>query len=135
AHVEPIFLLYDGPLEGRGGSPLLDVELEGVRNRLWRVEGEAPVELASAQLLIADGHHRYETALAYHEEDGTEESAWLLAVIVPTDQEGLTIFPTHRVVQGVDGISGTPIDRPADVLPGLVLYRKGQFELLESDGL
>ena len=54
-------------------------------------------ELADAQLLIADGHHRYETALAFHEEDGTEASAWLLAVIVPTGQEGLTIFPTHRV--------------------------------------
>ena len=59
-------------------------------------------ELADAQLLIADGHHRYETALAFHEEDGTEESAWLLAVVVPTAQEGLTIFPTHRLADGVD---------------------------------
>ena len=68
-------------------------------------------ELQDAQLLIADGHHRYETALAFHEEDGTEASAWLLVVIVPTDQEGLTIFPTHRIAQSVDGVSGTPIDR------------------------
>jgi uncharacterized protein (DUF1015 family) len=96
-HVEPIFLLYDGALEAAGGEPEVDVELDGIRSRLWRLEGEAPPELAGASLLIADGHHRYETALAFHAEDGTEASAWLLAVIVPTAQDGLTIFPTHRI--------------------------------------
>ena len=96
-HVEPILLLYGGPLAGPQGDPAIEVELDGVRSRLWRVEGEAPPELADASLLIADGHHRYETALAFHEEDRTEESAWLLAAIVPTKQEGLTIFPTHRI--------------------------------------
>jgi uncharacterized protein (DUF1015 family) len=135
-HLEPIFLLWDGTIELDGlGEP----DLEAEEARLWRLDAEFGAalteELQDAQLLIADGHHRYETALAFHAEDGTEESAWLLAVIVPTDQEGLTIFPTHRVVQGVDGISGTPIDRPDDDLPGLVLYRGGRFELLESDGL
>ena len=109
------------------------------RARLWRLDAEfgdaLTEELQDAQLLIADGHHRYETALAFHEEDGTEASAWLLAVIVPTDQEGLTIFPTHRLAQSVDGVSGTPIDPPADVLPGLVLYRRGRYELLEEEGL
>jgi hypothetical protein len=75
----------------------MDVELDGVRSRLWRVGQEPPAGIADASLLIADGHHRYETALAFHEEDGGEESAWLLAVIVPTAQEGLTIFPTHRI--------------------------------------
>jgi uncharacterized protein (DUF1015 family) len=95
--VEPILLLYDGALTGPGGDPEVDVELDGVRNRLWRLEGEAPRELADAGLLIADGHHRYETALAFHEEDGTEASAWMPVVIVPTAQEGLTIFPTHRI--------------------------------------
>jgi uncharacterized protein (DUF1015 family) len=95
-HVEPIFLLYPGSLSGPAGAPLIDVELDGVRSRLWRLDGEAP-DLGEAELLIADGHHRYETALAFHEEDGTEESAWLLAVLVPTEQKGLTIFPTHRI--------------------------------------
>jgi len=96
-HVEPIFLLYEGPLEGPDGEPNIDVELDSVRSRLWPLEQEPPAELADASLLIADGHHRYETALAFHEEDGTEESAWLLAAIVPTEQDGLTIFPTHRI--------------------------------------
>jgi uncharacterized protein (DUF1015 family) len=95
-HVEPIFLLYPGSLTPPSGEPTLDVELDGVRSRLWRLDGDMP-ELGEAELLIADGHHRYETSLAFHEEDGTEESAWLLAVLVPTEQKGLTIFPTHRI--------------------------------------
>jgi uncharacterized protein (DUF1015 family) len=96
-HVEPIFLLHEGRLEGPTGEPLVDVELEGVRSRLWRLDGEAPAALAEAPLVIADGHHRYETALAFHGEDGSEATAWLPVVIVPTRQEGLTIFPTHRI--------------------------------------
>jgi len=96
-HVEPIFLLYDGSLAGPAGEPELDVELDGVRSRLWRLDEDLSPALRDAQLLIADGHHRYETALAFHEEEGSEASAWLLAVVVPTEQEGLTIFPTHRI--------------------------------------
>jgi len=139
-HLEPIFLLWDGTIEVDGlGEPDLAVEESGVAARLWRLDadfGDALTEeLRDAQLLIADGHHRYETALAFHAEDGTEASAWLMVVIVPTDQEGLTIFPTHRVARSVNGVAGTPIDRPGDDLPGLVLYRQGGYELLESDGL
>ena len=84
-------------------------------------------ELAEAQLLIADGHHRYETTLASGEE-------WLLAVIVPTGQEGLTIFPTHRVVQSAGDATGTVINPPRESLPGPVLYREGRYELLAGDG-
>jgi uncharacterized protein (DUF1015 family) len=137
--LEPIFLLWDGTVEVDGlGAADLAAEEGGVTSRLWRLGadfGDALTEeVADAQLLIADGHHRYETALAFHERDGTEESAWLMVVIVPTDQEGLTIFPTHRIVRSVDGVAGTPIDPPGDALPGLVLYRGGRYELLESDG-
>ena len=139
-HLEPIFLLWDGTIAVDGlGEPELEVEESGVRSRLWRLGAEfgdaLTRELADAQLLIADGHHRYETALAFHAEDGGEASAWLLVVIVPTDQEGLTIFPTHRLADSVDGVRGTPIDPPGDELPGLVLYRQGRYELLEGDGL
>ncbi|MDQ3876013.1 MAG: DUF1015 domain-containing protein [Actinomycetota bacterium] len=98
--LEPIFLLHEGTLDaGQDGKPDVDVELDGVRNRLWRLEGDTPAELADSQLLIADGHHRYETALAFHAEEGTDASAWMLVVIVPTRQEGLTVFPTHRIVE------------------------------------
>ncbi len=137
--LEPIFLLWDGSIGLEGlGDPDLEVDDGGVASRLWRLDAEFGAalteELADAQLLIADGHHRYETALVFHEEDGTEASAWLLAVIVPTDQEGLTIFPTHRLAQQVNGVGGTPIEPPADELPGLVLYRGGEYLLVEGDG-
>jgi uncharacterized protein (DUF1015 family) len=138
--LEPIFLLWDGTIEVGGlGEPDLAVEEGGVDAQLWRLEPEFGAalteELHDAQLLIADGHHRYETALAFHDEDGTEASAFMLVVIVPTGQEGLTIFPTHRIAQSVEGVGGTPIDAPAGDLPGLVLYREGQYELLDAEGL
>jgi uncharacterized protein (DUF1015 family) len=128
--LEPLFFLWDGTIEVGGlGEP--DLEVGG--DRLWRLDAEfgdaLTQELADAQLLIADGHHRYETALAFG------ESPWLLAVIVPTDQEGLTIFPTHRLARSVNGIAGTPIDAPGDDLPGVVLYRDGRYELVEGEGL
>ena len=135
AHVEPLFFLYDGALSGPGGPPLVEVELEGVASRLWRVEGDPPRALAEAQLVIADGHHRYETALAFHEQDGTEESAWLLAVVVPTHQDGVTIFPTHRLVDEVDVSGAEASDEPPLELlrrgEGPVVYREGRsYELL-----
>jgi uncharacterized protein (DUF1015 family) len=128
--LEPLFFLWDGTIELDGlGEP--DMEVDG--DKLWRLDPEfgdaLTEELADAQLLIADGHHRYETALAFG------ESPWLLAVIVPTDQEGLTIFPTHRVVRSVNGVAGTPIDPPGDELPGVVLYRDGGYQLVEGEGL
>ena len=130
--LEPIFLLHDGdPVE----IPPREPDLAAGGDRLWRVEEDPGARFADAQLLIADGHHRYETALAFHEEDGTEASAWMMVVLVSTREEGLTIFPTHRLAESVDGIRGTSIDEPGDELPGVVLYRRGGYELLEGEGL
>src|SRR6266567_4050781 len=73
-HLEPIFLLWDGSLAIDGlGEPELRAEVSGVTSRLWRLDAEFGAaltdELKDAQFLIADGHHRYETALAFHEEE------------------------------------------------------------------
>ena len=127
--LEPIFLLHDGP---RAEVPDRLPDLETGGDRLWRL-GDAP-DISGLQLLIADGHHRYETALSFHEEDGTDASAWLMVVLVSTQEQGLTIFPTHRVVQHVNGVDGTPIDPPGDELPGLVLYREGEYFVVEGNG-
>jgi uncharacterized protein (DUF1015 family) len=125
--LEPIFLLYEGDaVQVPDRAP----DLESGGDKLWRV-GEAPT-FDDTELLIADGHHRYETALAYAAEGG---SPYLMVVLVPTRQEGLTIFPTHRVAEHVNGARGTPIDEPGDELPGVVLYRNGRYELLDSDEL
>jgi uncharacterized protein (DUF1015 family) len=129
--LEPIFLLHDGPkVEVPERGP--DLEVGG--DRLWRVDAD-PGAFADLQLLIADGHHRYETALAFHEEDGTEASAWMMVVLVSTREEGLTIFPTHRVAERVNGVRGEPIEEPGDDLPGVVLYRGGEYQLVGGDGL
>lgn len=125
--LEPIFLLYEGePLQ----PPAREPDLQSGGDKLWRVEDAASFE--NTELLIADGHHRYETALAYAQEGG---SPFLMVVLVPTEQKGLTIFPTHRMAERVNGASGTPIEEPGDDLPGVVLYRDGKYELLSGDGL
>lgn len=125
--LEPIFLLYEGdPLQ----PPAREPDLQSGGDRLWRVEGAPSFE--STELLIADGHHRYETAVAYAQEGG---SPYLMVVLVPTKQEGLTIFPTHRIAERVNGAGGTPIEEPGDELPGVVLYRDGKYELLSGEGL
>jgi uncharacterized protein (DUF1015 family) len=128
--LEPIFLLHDGE---RAVIPVREPDLRVAGDSLWRV-AEGP-DVTDLQLLIADGHHRYETALAFHEEEGTDASAWMMVVLVSTLEEGLTIFPTHRIAQSTDGIRGTPIDEPGGELPGVVLYRRGRYELIEGNGL
>jgi uncharacterized protein (DUF1015 family) len=125
--LEPIFLLYEGPAPE---PPRGDPDLRSGGDSLWRID-DAP-SFDEVQLLIADGHHRYETALAYAQEGG---SPYLMVVLVPTAQEGLTIFPTHRIAERIDGVRGTPIEPPGDELPGVVLYREGRYELVQGDGL
>jgi uncharacterized protein (DUF1015 family) len=98
AQLEPLFFLYEGPPPATRPERVPDLEVEGAR--LWRLPPDGIAEaFAERQLLIADGHHRYETALAYHEEVGTPESAYVLAVLVSLDDPGLMIFPTHRLFE------------------------------------
>jgi len=79
---------------------------DGTVNRLWRVTdpailGAVSERLADAQLLIADGHHRYETARAYRDEVGGEgPQNYTLMSLTGLDDPGLTVFPTHRLLSG-----------------------------------
>ena len=94
--LEPIFLLYDGPAPVERPDRKPDLEVEGAK--LWRLDDPTIVRaFDDKQLLIADGHHRYETALAFAEGEGTPASAQMLVVLVSTDDPGLEIFPTHRL--------------------------------------
>ena len=142
AELEPIFLLYEGEAPFNVPDREPDIEVEGAR--LWRLDDDSLGEaFADRRLLIADGHHRYETALAYHEEAGTPESGYMMVVLVSVSDPGLMIFPTHRVAQSVNGPSPTyddvqvamhdleaePRDRAATVL-----YRRGRrISLLQGD--
>jgi uncharacterized protein (DUF1015 family) len=103
--LSPLLVLHDGSRAPAGqGAPDVEATLEGTTTRLWRIDDpaaiEAGVETISEPLVIADGHHRYEAALRFHQEDGTEETAYVMAVLVSLADPGLTIFPTHRVVRG-----------------------------------
>jgi uncharacterized protein (DUF1015 family) len=124
--LEPIFVLYDGdpPVERPDGPPGLDVEEGGVRTRVWRVDSDA-VDVPGP-LLIADGHHRYETAVAFREEDPTATHTF--AVLVSTRSPGVEIFPTHRVVRS---FATEPPTKGAN--GGLRLYRGGEEVGVDSD--
>jgi uncharacterized protein (DUF1015 family) len=78
----------------------------GTVNRVWRIANPAvhaavAERLAGAELLIADGHHRYETARAYRDEIGGEgPHNYTLMALTGLDDPGLTVFPTHRLLSG-----------------------------------
>jgi len=90
-----------------GGEPWGEASDEdGTVNRVWRVGDPAILAavtelLGGAQLLIADGHHRYETARAYRDEVGGEgPHEFTLMALTGLDDPGLTVFPTHRLLSG-----------------------------------
>jgi uncharacterized protein (DUF1015 family) len=125
ANLSPIFAIYDDPAStvtglvdaARGSSPpLIDVrDKDGTDHRLWRIDDEEVLAAISASLaplplVIADGHHRYETAMAYRAErraadgDPDEERPYDFAPVYLANQRdpGLEPFATHRVVTGID---------------------------------
>ena len=162
ASLSPILLLYDDPSAGArralealvDGEPLLSAQDGPSTNSVWRITDAEAIAaardaLADQRLVIADGHHRYETALAFDEEQGTEQSGWTMAVLVNTHGEGLTIYPTHRVVGRapeldngfrVTPVSGGPhealaaLERVDHEHPAFVLYRGGEAALVEAPG-
>jgi uncharacterized protein (DUF1015 family) len=112
ANLSPIFSLYDDPANQAWGAvephlrePASEVtDDDGTRHRLWRVadpRATAAVTeaLAGTELLIADGHHRYETARVFHQEGG---AGHVLMCLVALQDSGLTVFPTHRLLTGLD---------------------------------
>ena len=140
AQLEPIFLLYEGlpPVSQPEGEP--DLEVEGAK--LWRLaETDAITEaFADRQLMIADGHHRYETTVEYAQAGG---SPWLMVVLVSTSDPGLTIFPTHRTAASFDAsntvlladgndpraaLERLPADRPA-----AVVYTRERVAIAEGE--
>src|SRR3954454_12951653 len=117
ANLSPIFSLYDDPA-GAGwgavaphleGTPWGEVtDEDGTHHKLWRIEDASALDavrdaLADVELLIADGHHRYETARVYAQEAGAAPgSDHVLMCLVALQDPGLTVFPTHRLVVGLD---------------------------------
>jgi uncharacterized protein (DUF1015 family) len=117
ANLSPIFALFSDPAGSAWGALEATVTSEqpwgqatdddGTVNKLWRVEDPGAIEvvqktLGPAELLIADGHHRYETARVYADEIGGEgPHRYVLTCLVALEDPGLTVFPTHRLVRGL----------------------------------
>jgi uncharacterized protein (DUF1015 family) len=114
ANLSPIFSLYSDPQGAAWGAvqPATDdapfgeaTDEDGTTNRLWRIadpDAIATVKttLEDAELLIADGHHRYETARVYADEVGGEgEHRYVLMCLVALEDPGLTVYPTHRLIR------------------------------------
>ncbi len=117
ANISPIFSLYSDPAGAAWQAlapateqpPWADIaDADGTVHRLWRVSDPAAIAAAQAatrdaELLIADGHHRYETMHAYADEIGGEgEHRYILMCLVALEDPGLTVFPTHRLIGGLD---------------------------------
>jgi len=128
--LEPIFLLYDGepPVTRPDGDPELDVEAGGVHTRVWRLPAQE-IEVPGP-LLIADGHHRYETAVAYRGEHPDAERTF--AVLVSMRSPGLEIFPTHRIVPDLEGEPDAMMTSTWDQ-DALTLYQRGNFFRVETE--
>jgi uncharacterized protein (DUF1015 family) len=126
AHYEQLFLLYEdsGEIDSllrpkSGAAPAIDVTDEyGVAHRVWQISD--PQVLASVQemmrdrkLVIADGHHRYETALNFRDEcrksagkaDAEAPYEFVMMTFVNVNDPGLLVLPTHRVVHSLQSFS------------------------------
>ena len=120
-NLESIFLIApdaDGALAAELAAiaktaPTARAELDGVRMRVWVVGGEVASRIAHvasrSPVYIADGHHRYETAVAYAQENPASDR--VLALLVSARDKGLTILPTHRMIFGPGRDPLTLLDR------------------------
>jgi uncharacterized protein (DUF1015 family) len=142
AHFGQIFMLYSDPAgsvekilyEGSGPADAEVTDEYGVLHRIWRVSDPATIRLltstmADKKLIIADGHHRYETALNYAKEHAAEPimgehsandlpqppypEAAVMMTFVNMDSDGLVILPTHRVVHDLHGFDSESFARAA----------------------
>ncbi|MGA8762221.1 MAG: DUF1015 domain-containing protein, partial [Candidatus Sulfotelmatobacter sp.] len=130
AHFEQLFMLYedsgeiDGLLSQRGDPTTSVTDEYGVLHSVWQISEPSVIESVCAKmrdqkLIIADGHHRYETALAYRDEcreDGAHSPhsssdqsprayEYVMMTFVNMKSPGLVILPTHRVVRSLDSFS------------------------------
>jgi uncharacterized protein (DUF1015 family) len=114
ANLSPIFSLFADPDNAVTGALAQTLTADpwgkatdddGTVNRIWRIEDSATIAaihdaLQDAELLIADGHHRYETARVYAEEVGGDgPQRYVLMCLVALEDPGLTVFPTHRLLR------------------------------------
>jgi uncharacterized protein (DUF1015 family) len=141
ANLSPIFTLFPDPHDAAeramahvaAAQPFAAAtEPDGTVNGLWRssdpdVIAELQMALVDAELLIADGHHRYETARVYADEVGGDgDHRYVLMLLCPLSDPGLLVFPTHRLLGGLKD------DRPKQEAIRDVLLRDFEVEELAA---
>jgi len=149
--LEPLWFLHDGglSLEAAPAAETRAFEWAGEQHRLGTVRDREWQEsvsraLAASPLLIADGHHRYETALAYSEEVGggpEAASRFTLALVTDLHDPGLLVLPTHRLLKaGIAVTGGEPADSLEATLSAIRgrtaagTYRDGRYQVLPLEG-
>ncbi len=138
AHFGQLFMLYPDPAgaidalldEAAVAPPIAEVADEyGARHRVWRIAGARRIQelMSDKKLLIADGHHRYETALAFRQENPDLAGAdRVMMTLVNMDSPGVQILATHRLVSGLD---------PAGLPDAFLRRAAGDFAVEAIDSL
>jgi uncharacterized protein (DUF1015 family) len=123
-HFEQIFMLYDDSGlaidkildDATPSAPAVTVKDEyDAIHRLWKISDAAAIAriqelMADKKLLIADGHHRYETALAYRNENpGVAAAEYVMMTFVNMYSPGLKILATHRVLRNLEGFQAAAL--------------------------
>jgi uncharacterized protein (DUF1015 family) len=131
ANFGQIFMLYPDPDEVipeflsqfDSAMPMFTVTVDGITHSIVRIAEREPIQfiveqMKEKQLFIADGHHRYQTALDYRNEmfprlsdDGRREVSYRMVTLVSMDDPSVTILPTHRAVMGITDFSGEQLLR------------------------
>jgi uncharacterized protein (DUF1015 family) len=123
ANLSPIFCLYSDPKHDINAMLKSKIDLPpdamatdeaGTKHSLWVIDDDGLISaigdfMGERTLMIADGHHRYETALAYRDERRHQDASsepqpyeYMMVYLSNTDNPGMTIFPLHRMVSGLD---------------------------------
>ncbi len=138
-NLSQVFFLYDDPdrkVDSVLGNPPEDVAIldittpDGIRHRMWpafdeAVHAQVSAALADKPILIADGHHRYETALAYRDfrrsvaEEPQADALYeyVMAFMVNIHDPGLQVFATHRVVHGTADFDFAKLHKSLEATP------------------
>jgi len=131
ANISPIFSLYSSGqrvtsaiLEGvAAGTPEFEGrDSQGSMHRLWRIEDGETAEAISREfsdlpVFIADGHHRYETALEYMRERQGGEACYVMMFLANMEESGLTVLPTHRMLKSIPDDALARLERVCRLSP------------------
>lgn len=129
AHLESIFGIFEGfskelneKIEAAAERLYSYTDSSGVEHTYFRISdktvtGSITKELEKQSMLIADGHHRYETALNYSlENPGNEKKSYVLATLVPSNDPGLVIWPTHRLLSSANVSENDAVTKIGNVM-------------------